>query len=83
MANQRPAKEANFSNGVRMRIWRNETANGDMFNIQVYRVYKKSEDWNETTDMDPAAALVAAFAYEQAYTWVCEQREALKKDEAA
>jgi hypothetical protein len=83
MANQRPAKESNFSNGVRMRIWRNETANGDMFNIQVYRVYKKGEDWKETTDMDSGAAIVAAFAYQQAYAWVCQQREAAKKADAA
>ncbi len=83
MSNQRPAKASNFSNGVRMRIWRNETANGELFNIQVYRVYKKGDEWKETTDMDPSSALAAAFAYEQAYTWVCEQREAAKKADAA
>ncbi len=66
-----------------MRIWRNETANGDMFNIQVYRVYKKDDEWKETTDMDPGTALAAAFAYQQAYAWVCEQREASKKADPA
>ena len=62
----RPINEVRYGS-VKVVIWRNQTANGHMYNATVARLYKDGDDWKESHSFGQDELLVLAQALEDAF----------------
>lgn len=74
-AKSRPAHEIRYGS-VKVVIWKNQTANGHMFNATVARLYKDKDDdsWKESSGFGAEDLLVLAKCLTDAFTWIHAQR---------
>lgn len=71
----RPAHEIRFGS-VKVVIWKNQTANGHMYNVTVARIYKDNGEWKESSGFGVDDLLVLAKALNDAFAWIHAQRAA-------
>ncbi len=71
----RPVHEIRFGS-VKAVIWKNQTANGHMFNVTAARIYKDNGDWKESSGFGTDDLLVLAKALHDAFAWIHAQRAA-------
>lgn len=62
----RPINEVRYG-GIKVVIWRNQTANGPMYNVTVARLYKNGDDWRESHSFGQDDLLVLAKALDNAF----------------
>ena len=65
-ATGRPIDEVRFGR-VKVVVWRNKTASGDMFNFKPVRIYKDGEEWKETQSLGVGDLLPMAEALREAF----------------
>ncbi len=71
----RPAHEIRYGS-VKVVIWKNQTANGHMFNVTAARLYKdrESDEWKESSGFGADDLLVLAKCLHDAFSWIHAQR---------
>jgi len=74
-AKSRPAHEIRYG-AVKVVIWRNQTANGYMYNATAARLYKDGDNWKESSGFGADDLLVLAKCLTDAFTWIHAQRAA-------
>lgn len=74
----RPAHEIRMAN-LKAVIWRNSTKNGDVFNVQVRRVFKQEEEWKESDSLGRDDLLLAGKICDAAHSWILSQHERQQK----
>jgi hypothetical protein len=62
----RPINEVRYGS-IKVVIWRNQTANGHMYNVTVARLYKDGDDWRESHSFGQDDLLVLAKALHDAF----------------
>lgn len=69
----RPAHEIRYGS-VKVVIWKNQTANGHMFNVTAARLYKENDNWKESSGFGADDLLVLAKCLHDAFSWIHAQR---------
>ena len=69
----RPVHTVRYQN-IKAAIWRNQTANGVMYNVTLTRSYKDGEEWKDTQSFGFDDLLVVAKATTDAYEWIANHR---------
>lgn len=62
----RPVKEVRYGS-IKVVIWRNQSANGPMYNATVARLYKDGDEWKESHSFGQDDLLVLAKALHDAF----------------
>ena len=82
MAKARPVHTVRLGR-VQVAIWKNETANGDRFNMTVSQGYKDGDEWKDTQSIGRDFGYQAARAFQLATDWVFQNSgEAADRDAA-
>ena len=55
---------------VQVAVWKNETANGDRYNMTVSQGYKDGDDWKDTPSIGRDYGYQAARAFQLATDWI-------------
>lgn len=71
----KPVHEIRFGH-VKAVVWKNQTANGHMFNVTVARIYKEGDEWKESSSFGTDDLLVLGKALDSAHTWIFQQKAA-------
>jgi hypothetical protein len=73
----KPAKKFYDLDGrISVSIWKKQTADGTFYNVEPNRRYEKDDQWKDANSYPPRDALALARLMEQAYEWVCADRQA-------
>jgi hypothetical protein len=81
MQKDTPAKEVRLGS-IKATIWRNNTSNGFRHNGTFSRLYKEGEEWRSNDSFGRDDLLVLAKVADQAHSWICEQPQHKREDEA-
>ena len=71
----KPAHEIRYGS-IKAVVWKNQTANGPMFNVTVARLYKDGNDWKESSSFGTDDLLVLGKALDDAHSWIFTQKAA-------
>jgi hypothetical protein len=74
MNNNQPADEIRLGR-VRATIWANETEQGIRYNVTFTRLYKVTDQWQDSGTFGRDDLLLLAKAADQAHTWILQQRQ--------
>lgn len=58
---------------VKALVWANETAGGTRHNVTFVRIYRKDDEWRETTSFGRDDLPLLAKVADQAHTWIFQQ----------
>ena len=58
---------------VSVSIWRQETDNGDLFNVTFQRSYRDGETWKNSTSFGRSNLLVLSLIAARAFEWIANQ----------
>jgi hypothetical protein len=75
-AEKRPSRGELPAGGVEVNVWKNETANGEKFNITITNSYKdhKTGEWMETTGHGPEELAILVQLSTQAFQEIVRQK---------
>ena len=82
MANARPVHTIRLGR-IQVAIWKNETSNGDRFNMTISQGYKDGEEWKDTPSIGRDYGYQAARAFQLATDWIFQQSNANAQTDAA
>ena len=60
---------------IKASIWRNQTKDGERFNVTVCRLFKNGEQWQQSQHLGRNDLLVASKALDLAYLWIMQGAE--------
>lgn len=69
---ERPIKEIRLGR-IKAVIWENKGERGSRFNVQLRRIYKDEEKWEQTDSFWPEDLLLVAKVSDEAHTWILSQ----------
>jgi hypothetical protein len=80
MSSNRPACEMRLGH-LKAVVWANETSAGIRHSVTFARLYRKEEQWEESSSFNRDDLLLLGKLADQVHTWICEHGRDGEQDE--
>jgi hypothetical protein len=70
----RPVQEIRLGR-IKAAVWRNETQNGTLFNVNIVRLYKDGSHWKDSTSFGRDDLPLVAKVADMVHTWIFQESQ--------